>query len=234
MGIRKLFAAVSETASASTASSLFLPGLLVEPAPTLSRWDSRPSWLSPKIRPQVVALDSWISQPVPDSRRQGRDRCWHSDNLPLTTRRNYFYGNKFNHPTLVCRGGQVHCGTNNSVVDNKITIEMGADESALSPARVALVMRKKGIHRLVNCDQCWRVDSVDFRQPGANHPRFLPGHKFSSRGSAILANCSHLCTHNDTKRIFISKRDLNESARKNRRIPRSGVLLGIDAELLYS
>jgi hypothetical protein len=72
---------------------------------------------------------------------------------PLTTRRNYFYGNKFNHATFVCRGGQVHCGTNNSVVDCKITIEMGADESALSPARVALVMRKKGIHRLVNCDQ---------------------------------------------------------------------------------
>lgn len=73
---------------------------------------------------------------------------------PLTTRRNYFYGNKFNRATFVCRGGQVHCGTNNSVVDSKITIEMGADESALSPARVALVMRKKGIHRLVDCDQC--------------------------------------------------------------------------------
>ena len=73
---------------------------------------------------------------------------------PLTTRRNYFYGNKFDHAMFVYRGGQVHCATNNSVVDSKITIEMGADESALSPARVALVMRKKGIHRLVDCDQC--------------------------------------------------------------------------------
>jgi hypothetical protein len=152
MGIRKLFAAVSETASASTTSSLFLPDLLVEPAPTLSRWDSCPSWLSQNTPSGSGAgqLDKTTSARLPAARTA---QVLAFRQRPLTTRRNYFYGNKFNHATFVCRGGQVHCGTNNSVVDSKITIEMGADESALSPARVALVMRKKGIHRLVNCDQ---------------------------------------------------------------------------------
>src|SRR5580704_11168006 len=89
----------------------FSPGLLVEPAPALSRWDSCPSWLSQNTPSGSGAgqLDKPTSARLPAA---GTAQVLAFRQRPLTTRRNFFYGNKFNHATLVCRGGQVHCGTN--------------------------------------------------------------------------------------------------------------------------
>jgi hypothetical protein len=96
----------------------FSAGLLVEPAPALSRWDSCPSWLSQNTPSGSGAgqLDKPTSARLPAA---GTAQVLAFRQRPLTTRRNYFYGNKFDHAMFVYRGGQVHCGTNNSVVDSK-------------------------------------------------------------------------------------------------------------------
>ena len=58
------------------------------------------------------------------------------------------------------------------------------------------------------------VDGVDFRSRARTIPDSYPLINFRPEGAQFWRIASHLCSHNDTKRVFISKRDLNESDRK--------------------